>query len=296
MSKSAQSGLRTLKRDFSSSSMSQSSEIEWLPTPPQTETAPKLTGAQQRLKNIQDALAGNPSLPRGQALVDSKGVNKRTSPVSTDGPDAKKSRQLPPSWKHNDSDPLSAPSFSSMPTSSNPQRSRPVPLTRTPTSGSGSIADCFASKKSKVAAVFLSQEQLQILKLVSEGESIFYTGSAGTGKSVLLREIIRTLRKKHVKSPDAIAITASTGIAACNIGGVTIHSFAGIGLGIESAEDLAIKIRKNKKASTRWQRTKVLIIDEVSMVDGELFDKLSRIGSKLRKNIAPFGGIQVRVF
>ena len=52
------------------------------------------------------------------------------------------------------------------------------------------------------------------------------------------------------------------GIAACNIGGVTIHSFSGIGLGIESAENLGIKIRKNKKAMTRWLRTKVLIIDE----------------------------------
>lgn len=52
------------------------------------------------------------------------------------------------------------------------------------------------------------------------------------------------------------------GIAACNIGGITIHSFAGIGLGIESAEELATKIRKNKKSSSRWLRTKVLIIDE----------------------------------
>jgi PIF1-like helicase len=52
------------------------------------------------------------------------------------------------------------------------------------------------------------------------------------------------------------------GIAACNIGGVTIHSFAGIGLGRETPEKLADKIRKNKKATTRWLRTKVLIIDE----------------------------------
>ena len=115
-----------------------------------------------------------------------------------------------------------------------------------------------------------------------------------------------------MKTPDAVAITASTGIAACNIGGVTIHSFAGIGLGIESAEDLAIRVRKNKKASGRWLRTKVLIIDEgvslvlgfrvqwkandmfsVSMVDGDLFDKLSQIGSILRKTEEPFGGIQV---
>jgi len=92
-----------------------------------------------------------------------------------------------------------------------------------------------------------------------------------------------------VNSSDAIAVTASTGasycrriiltaiwvgdmysdillvcigIAACNIGGVTVHSFAGIGLGVESAEVLATKVMKNRKASSRWLRTKVLIIDE----------------------------------
>ena len=53
-----------------------------------------------------------------------------------------------------------------------------------------------------------------------------------------------------------------SGIAACNIGGVTIHSFGGIGLGIDTAENLVKKIRKNKKATARWLRTKVLIIDE----------------------------------
>ncbi|TRM65513.1 PIF1-like helicase-domain-containing protein [Schizophyllum amplum] len=89
------------------------------------------------------------------------------------------------------------------------------------------------SKKS-LAGVFLSGEQTQILKLVEEGNSIFYTGSAGTGKSVLLREIIKALKRKYSKVTDAVAITASTGIAACNIGGVTIHSFGGIGLGSES--------------------------------------------------------------
>lgn len=65
---------------------------------------------------------------------------------------------------------------------------------------------------------------------------------------------------KHLHS----GLSECTGIAACNIGGVTIHSFGGIGLGIESAETLADKIRKNRKASARWLRTKVLIIDEGS--------------------------------
>lgn len=85
---------------------------------------------------------------------------------------------------------------------------------------------------------------------------------AGTGKSVLLREIIRILKRKHAAAGDAVAVTASTGIAACNIGGVTLHSFGGIGLGLEDAVVLAAKVRKSRKASNRWLRTKVLVIDE----------------------------------
>ena len=64
---------------------------------------------------------------------------------------------------------------------------------------------------SKSGSISLSQEQNHILKLAQEGKSLFYTGSAGTGKSVLLREIIKTLRKKYVSVPDAVAVTASTG-------------------------------------------------------------------------------------
>jgi len=88
-------------------------------------------------------------------------------------------------------------------------------------------------------------------------------------------------------------VTASTGLAACNIGGVTLHSFAGIGLGKESAEDLVKKIRRNQKAKQRWLRTKVLVIDEVSMVDGDLFDKLEQVARTIRNNGRPFGGIQL---
>lgn len=85
---------------------------------------------------------------------------------------------------------------------------------------------------------------------------------------MLLREIIRALKKKHRSSPDAVAITASTGIAACNIGGITLHSFSGAGLALEKAEALANKIKKQKKAASRWLRTKVLIIDESMWILG----------------------------
>lgn len=145
-----------------------------------------------------------------------------------------------------------------------------------------------------MAPVTLSEEQQRVKKLVvQEGKSVFFTGSAGTGKSVLMRAIIAELRKKFVKESDRVAVTASTGLAACNVGGVTLHSFGGIGLGKEDVPTLVKKIKRNAKAKNRWIRTKILIIDEISMVDGDLFDKLEGIARAMRNNGRPFGGIQL---
>lgn len=78
------------------------------------------------------------------------------------------------------------------------------------------------------AAITLSDEQLLVLDLVvNKGQSVFFTGPAGTGKSVLMRAIIADLKRKHAKEPGRVAVTASTGLAACNIGGMTLHSFSG---------------------------------------------------------------------
>jgi ATP-dependent DNA helicase PIF1 len=174
----------------------------------------------------------------------------------------------------------------------------------------------FGSSKTSVGKVFLSKEQRVVHeRVVQGGKNMFFTGSAGTGKSVVLREIIKDLRKKFSSKPDAVAVTASTGIAACNIGGVTLHSFAGCGLGIEPVEALVGKIKKNRKGASRWMRTVALVIDEgvlggrivrsirvpidtlhvqpVSMVDPDFLDKLNSIGQLLRKSPKPFGGIQV---
>ncbi|EMF15593.1 uncharacterized protein SEPMUDRAFT_26562, partial [Sphaerulina musiva SO2202] len=102
------------------------------------------------------------------------------------------------------------------------------------------------SKQKRPAKVFLSDEQQHVLELVIEKKrSVFFTGSAGTGKSVLMREIIASLRRQYQREPDRVAVTASTGLAACNVGGVTLHSFAGIGLGKEDVPELVRKIKKN---------------------------------------------------
>ncbi|KAF8640863.1 hypothetical protein AX17_000511 [Amanita inopinata Kibby_2008] len=139
----------------------------------------------------------------------------------------------------------------------------------------------------------LSPEQDFILRRVKGGKSVFFTGSAGTGKSVLLRTIIQHFGGR----PSArLGITASTGIAAVNIGGCTLHSWAGIGLGQETAENLAGKFfgqPKLKEIKHRWQDVRTLIIDEISMIDGVLFDKLECVARLMRKNGLPFGGIQL---
>lgn len=81
---------------------------------------------------------------------------------------------------------------------------------------------------SKGEAIHLSKEQEHVLDLVvNQGKSVFFTGPAGTGKSVLMRAIITQLRTKHAHDRDRVAVTASTGLAACNIGGITLHSFSG---------------------------------------------------------------------
>ncbi|KAK0658589.1 ATP-dependent DNA helicase PIF1 [Lasiodiplodia hormozganensis] len=117
---------------------------------------------------------------------------------------------------------------------------------------------------------------------------------AGTGKSLLLRNIIEGLEVKYLENPGCVAITASTGLAAYNIGGTTLHRFAGIGVGKAPTIKLIKEIFKDRKFKLkRWRDTKILIIDEISMVDSTLFDKLDVIARIVRQNNKPFGGIQL---
>ncbi|KAJ7672820.1 hypothetical protein B0H17DRAFT_173885 [Mycena rosella] len=83
------------------------------------------------------------------------------------------------------------------------------------------LAPASSSNDDDRKMVSLNAEQNAILRqVVDEGKNVFFTGSAGTGKSLLLRAIIKALKKKHAKTPDAVSVTASTGMAASNIGGM----------------------------------------------------------------------------
>lgn len=134
----------------------------------------------------------------------------------------------------------------------------------------------------------LSKEQTQVLQAVKNGESIFFTGSAGTGKSYLLRRIISSM------PPESTFCTASTGAAASLVGGTTLHAFAGIGTGSGSIEQ-CIRLASREYPAANWRKCQCLIIDEISMIDGEFFDKLETVARAVRKSRKPFGGIQLVV-
>lgn len=145
------------------------------------------------------------------------------------------------------------------------RQTEPVALMATPTSSTSEVGPLEPSPIASVQApqMLLSQEQQQVLNLVKSGENVFFTGSAGTGKSYLLRAIIDHLRSTC--SSSEYGVTATTGIASVNIGGVTLHSWGGIGLAKEDEKKLAGKIAHGKtmdKVRMRWRRVKTLIIDE----------------------------------
>lgn len=137
----------------------------------------------------------------------------------------------------------------------------------------------------------LSKEQQLAFNKYVQGQNIFITGPGGSGKSALIRAI-----HKHAYSRFRdIHVTALTGCAAVllNCKAKTLHSWAGIGLGNGSIEQLVTKIKKNKFAKSLWKGTEILVVDEVSMLSLKLFNVLNEIGKVIRGNQKPFGGIQV---
>lgn len=137
--------------------------------------------------------------------------------------------------------------------------------------------------------IVLNDEQKKTIETMLSGKNIFLTGPGGRGKSVCLKEFVNKCKELSIN----VSVTASTGVAAINISGTTLHHFIGAGLLNGEPEVLAQKILKNKNARTRWNQTSVLIIDEISMIKASMFDKFEKIARLVRKKNTPFGGIQV---
>ncbi len=141
------------------------------------------------------------------------------------------------------------------------------------------------------------------LKFINQtNRSLFLTGKAGTGKTTLLKEIIKTTHKNTV-------VVAPTGIAALNAGGVTIHSMFQLPFGgfipdnsvphfsdsvkFETKNTLVRHFKMSGLKKSVIRNMELMIIDEVSMLRADLLDAIDFMMQSVRKKKAPFGGVQV---
>ena len=131
--------------------------------------------------------------------------------------------------------------------------------------------------------------QLQALLILKTGINVFLTGEPGSGKTHLVNQYALYLREQKIET----AITASTGIAATHIGGMTIHSWSGIGIKTKLDKHDLDKIASTKYIENRVRRAKVLIIDEVSMLSSNTLSMLDAVCRRIRLSSKPFGGLQI---
>lgn len=138
----------------------------------------------------------------------------------------------------------------------------------------------------------LSPEQREVIYAIEDGHNVFVTGRAGTGKSYLLKY----LKNEYINK--GLHITASTGIAAVQVGGRTLHSWAGLGLGNMPVHQMLRNLfsAKGSRLRRKIKNAKMLAIDEVSMISSKVLDTLNELLKGVKENDKPFGGIQLILF
>lgn len=134
-------------------------------------------------------------------------------------------------------------------------------------------------------------KQSTALNILKSGQNVFLTGSAGAGKTYTLNQYIHYLRARKVP----VAITASTGIAATHMNGMTIHTWSGIGIKDSLDDDDLTWMFERKYLRDNLEKAEVLIIDEVSMLHGKQLDMVNQVLKFFKQSSAPFGGLQVIV-
>lgn len=132
-------------------------------------------------------------------------------------------------------------------------------------------------------------KQEKALKILKSGKNVFLTGSAGTGKTFVLNSFIQSLGSK------VVGVTASTGIAATHLNGMTIHSWAGIGIHNDLDEAGIKKLVRKKYLLQRIRKADVLVIDEISMLDAQRLDLIDKVLKAIKDPFLPFGGLQIVV-
>ena len=119
--------------------------------------------------------------------------------------------------------------------------------------------------------------------IAKTNNSFFLTGRAGTGKTTFLQKVQECVNKNFV-------VLAPSGVAAIHVGGQTIHSFFGLGLGVQGPRDMG---QMNASKISLVQKVDTIIIDEVSMVRCDIIDAMDRMLRYYRHSYQPFGGIQM---
>lgn len=124
--------------------------------------------------------------------------------------------------------------------------------------------------------------------ILKTGANVFLTGEPGAGKTHLVNRYAAWLRTHGIEP----AVTASTGIAATHIGGMTIHSWSGIGIQKELCPEDFGRLLENERLVLRLSQARVLIIDEISMLDARTLECADSVCRSLRRDGRPFGGLQ----
>jgi ATP-dependent exoDNAse (exonuclease V) alpha subunit len=132
-------------------------------------------------------------------------------------------------------------------------------------------------------------KQSTALSILKAGKSVFLTGSAGAGKTYVLNQYIQYLKERRVP----VAVTASTGIAATHMNGMTIHAWSGIGVRTHLNQSDLEFMKTKKYLRDKLEIAKVLIIDEISMLHKTQIDMVNQVLKFFKGNDYPFGGLQV---
>lgn len=130
-------------------------------------------------------------------------------------------------------------------------------------------------------------KQEQAMKVLLSGANCLVSGPAGSGKSYTIKEFVKEAKKRGKR----VAITATTGIAAAHIGGSTIHSWSGIGIGNKLPPGFIYTISEVRRKAIK--KVDVLIIDEISMMNDYVFDMVNEAMKLIREDDRPFGGLQI---
>jgi ATP-dependent DNA helicase PIF1 len=134
-----------------------------------------------------------------------------------------------------------------------------------------------------------TMKQDEAFEILKTGANVFLTGEPGSGKTYLVNRYVSYLRDHDIIP----AITASTGIAATHIGGMTIHSWSGIGIRNYITQHDLRRIEDNPRTGRKIKNARVLIIDEISMLSARTFGLVDEVCRGVRNSFEPFGGLQV---